>query len=125
MTFQEIWSNAICVSKNLQKRGFQPGQVFTFLVRRSDHLLSILLAAICLVCPINPLHPMLSKEEKIRILKKIQPKVIFCDADLYDQIDEVLKELDLKVKIFTFNGKTDGSEPIENLFSDTNAENYP
>lgn len=112
------------MAKNLQQRGFQPGQVFTFLVYRSDHLISILLAAIYLGCPINPLHPMLSKDEKINVLKKTEPRAIFCDVRFYNRIDEMLKVLDPNPKVFTFDGKTYCTEPIENLLSDIDAENF-
>lgn len=120
LSFREIWANTICVTQNLQKRGFLPGQVFTFLVHRPDHLVSIVLASICLGCPINPLHPMLSQDELVRVLKKTEPAVIFANIDYHSRIDEVLKILGIKTKIFTFDGRTDGSEPVENLFKETN-----
>lgn len=88
----------------------------------SDYLTSVALASIFLACPINPLHSILSKDEIIRSLKKVEPTVIFCDIECYNQIDEALKEMKLNVKIFTLGGKIGDSEPIEDLLAETGTE---
>lgn len=123
MTFNEIRLKAIRTAQNLQKRGFKPRQKFCFLIENHDDLVALVLASIGLACPIVPLCPILSKDEISRILAKIQPPLIFCDAKLYDLLKEVLNELRLNVKVFTFEQYMDDVESIESLFEETGEEN--
>lgn len=122
MTHHEMWLETVSVAQNLQKGGIKSRQVFGFMAANSDHLAPIVLASFCLACPIAPLHPMLSKQEIARILTKTKPSVIFCDADVYNQLDEAVKELSFKVKVFTIGRKIDGVEPIDNLLVETGDE---
>lgn len=122
MTYLQIQQSALRIAQNLQNRGFGPRQPFTFMTVNSDHLTSVALASMFLACPINPLHSILSKEEIIRSLEKVEPTVIFCDFECYNQIDDALKELKINVKIFTLGGQIGNSEPIENLLAQTGME---
>lgn len=123
MNYHEMWQKTIRAAQNLQSKGVQSREVFSFMVNHSDHLVPILLASLCLACPINALHPMLSKQEIIRILIKTKPSIIFCAVDEYYRIYEALKELKLNVKIFTFDGHIEGLDAIEILFAETGIEN--
>lgn len=114
---------SVCAAQNLLKRGIKPREVFGFLADHSDHLVPIMVASMCLACPMATLHPMLSKDEIIRFFLKAKPTVVFCDISACDQLNEALKDLSLNVKVFTFGGKVDGFEPVENLFAETGEEN--
>lgn len=124
MTYHEMWLMTVRAAQNLQKMGFQSHQVFSFMVNHADHLVPIVLASLCLACPINALHPLLSKQEIVRVLSKTKPSVIFCAIDEYNRIDEALKELKLNMRIFIFDGYIEGLETVESLFADTGIENH-
>lgn len=109
-------------AQNLLKRGIQSGDVFGFMIEHTDYLNPIILASLCLACPIAPLHPMLSKAEIIRILMKTKPSIVFCDVSAYYRLNVALKELPFKVEMFTFDGRIEGFEPIESLFVETGEE---
>lgn len=96
--------------------------MFGFLTDHSDYLVPIMLAAACLVCPVAPLHPMLSKDEIVRYFLKAKPSVAFCDVGACGQLTEALKELPFSVKVFTFGGQVDGFEPVEVLLVETGEE---
>lgn len=123
ITYREFRLKTIRVAQNLLKRDFKPREVFGFLADHSDHLVPILLASVCLACPIAPLHQMLSKDEIVRFYQKAKPSVVFCDFGACDQLGEALKELPFTVKVFTFGGQVEGFEPVENLFIETGEEN--
>lgn len=123
MSHHEVWLKTVRVAQNLQKRGFQPGDKFSFMAKNSDELLPIFLASICLTCPIVPLHSMLSKDEIISILEKTEPSAIFCDAEAYDVVNEALKELQSNVKVFIFGEAIDDLEPVGDLMIETGEEN--
>lgn len=125
MTFNEIRLNAIRAAQNLQKRGCKPRQKFGFMSGNNDDLFSILLASIGLACPIVPLSPILSKDEIVRILTKIKPSIIFCDAEakLFDLLKEALDELPFNIQVFTFEQHADDVDTVESLFKETGEEN--
>lgn len=110
------------VAQNLQKRGYKSRQLFCFVAANTDNLAPIYLAAIALAGTTVPLHSMLTKDEMVPILTKIQPEVIFCDDSSYDQLNETLTETQLKPKIFIIGEPVDGVESAENLFAETGDE---
>ncbi|XP_031635434.1 uncharacterized protein LOC116348546 [Contarinia nasturtii] len=122
MTYDELRLKAIRAAQNLQKKGFQYKDLFTFLAVNSDNLCPIVFASSSMGCPINPLHSSLSKEEIAQKFKKTNTKAIFCDVDSYNLICEALNESQLKVPIFTFDGQISTSEPVESLLIQTGNE---
>lgn len=123
MTFSEIRFKAIRAAQNLQRRGFQSREKICFMTINNENVLPILLASIGLVCPIVPLFPILAKNEIVRILTKIKPHVVFCDAELFNLLNEALKELKFNIEVFTFGQHVDGIESVETLFQETGEEN--
>lgn len=78
-----------------------------------------MLASICIACPINCLDPLFSKTEITHMFSITAPKIVFCDADVYDLVRECLTELENDASIFTFCGTADDSVSVEQLFEDT------
>lgn len=112
----------IRAAQNLQKLGVQPHQVLSFMVNHADYLTPILLASMCLGCPINAMHPLLSKQEILQVLTKTKPSILFCTVDEYKRMVEVLMELKMNVNIFILDGKIDGLGSVEELFVETGTE---
>lgn len=124
MTFGEIRLKAIRAAQNLQAMGFRPLQKFCFMTIHNENLLPIVLASIGLACPIVPLYPLLSTDEIVRILTKIKPSIVFCDANLYNQLNDALNKLQFKMKVFLLDDvHLDGLESVVNLFHETGKEN--
>lgn len=122
LTFQEIRLKSIRVAQNLLKRGLQIRDVVGILTDHGDFVVPIMVASICLACPLAPLHPMLSKDEIVRFFLKAKPSVAFCDIGACNQLNEAISELPFTVRVFTMGGKIDGFEPVENLFVETGEE---
>lgn len=122
MTFADIHRKTIRAAQNLQKRGVTSNQVFGIMADNVANLAPIVFASLCLGCPINPLHTGVEKSDVIRMFKLTEPSLVFCDVKVYDLIAECLMELKITAKVFTFNGGTDDSESVENLFIETGIE---
>lgn len=122
ITFNEMRLKTIRAAQNLQKMDVQPRQVLGFMAGNSDHLAPIFLATICLGCTTAPFDPMLSKDELIRNIKKTKPTIMFCDANVYNQMNEALKELKWNIRVFIFGDHIDGIEPAESLLAETGNE---
>lgn len=110
------------VAQNLRKRGYKSRELFCFVAANTDDLLPIYMASIALACTTVPLHSILTKDEMVPILTKIQPTVIFCDDSSYDQLNESLIESQLKPKIFIIGKPIDDIESATNLFIETGDE---
>lgn len=122
MSFNEIRIKTIRAAQNLQKRGYEPKQVFGLMAKNSHHVAPIVFASICIGCPINTLDPTFGKTELIYMLKTTKPALMFCDVEVYDLVAECLAELKNDAKIVTFGGSTDGADSVENLLAETNTE---
>lgn len=123
MTFNEIRIKSVRAAQNLQKRGYGSKQVFGVLARNSHHLAPIVFASISIGCPVNALDPSFGRIELIHMLKVMKPALMFCDADVYNLLKESLTQLGNGAEIFTFGGSNNETEPVENLFSETENEN--
>lgn len=51
-----------------------------------------------------------------------RPRLVFCEIKVYDAIVDVLAELKINARVFTFNGSQGDSIPVENLFAETGIE---
>lgn len=117
-----MYLKTIRTAQNLQNRGVQSRQVFSFMVNHADYLTPVLLASMCLACPINAMHPLLSKQEIAQVLTKTKPTILFCAVDEYGRIEEVLQELKMNITVFTLDGNINGLESVEELFVETGTE---
>lgn len=124
MTFDEIRLKSIRAAQNLQKIGYRSHGKFCFMTINNENLLPIVLASTGLNCPICPLFPILSVDEIVRILTKIKPSVLFCDANLFDLMKEAMNRLQFKMKVFLLDDvHVDGVETVMTLFQATGEEN--
>lgn len=107
----------IRAAQNLQKCGFKKGDVVALLAPDVPSLAPIAFGAICMGLPIMNM-PRPSK----RIFKKTEPKLLFCSCKDYDDIADMLTKLQLKPKIYTFDGIKGGSEAAEKFLDETGIE---
>lgn len=122
MTFDDIRERTIRTALNLQKRGYEAGQVFGIMAKNSHNVAPVIFAAYCLGCPYNSLATSFVKEEMKHMLNITKPSLIFCDVEAYEKMVESLAECEIEAKIITMNGKIDGCEQIEELFVETGLE---
>lgn len=124
MTYDEIRIKTIRAAQNLRNRGYQSKEVYSFIVGNVDDLAPLLFATFCNGCSVNGLDPSFKKVELMYMLGIINPNVIFCDIEIYDRVNECLRELKISAKIYTFGGCKDNSEAVEVLFGETGNENF-
>lgn len=112
----------IRAATNLQKIGCEPGDIICIIAKNSHFVAPIVLASICIACPINCLDPLFSKTEIIHMFSITAPKTVFCDCDVYDLVRECLAELENDAAVYTFGGTTDDSISVEQIFEETPEE---
>lgn len=122
MTFDEIKTKTIRAAQNLQALGYKREQVFGLIAKNSQNVAPIAFASFAIGCPINSLDPSFGKTEFMHMLKITKPVLVFCDVSCYEILSECLTELESDARIFTFGGSFGRSEPVENLFKETQRE---
>lgn len=93
------------VAIKLQKFDLKFGDVVGFVSRNSTFLAPAVLGCVLLGLPINPLSVFLEVEDIALVYKQTKPKLIFCDSDQVEKIEEVLRTLKIEMRIVTLDGK--------------------
>jgi 4-coumarate--CoA ligase len=122
MTCEQTKISSIRISQNLMKLGFKRDDVFGFICRNSTQLPAAIYGSILIGAPINPLDVAFKKEDIVQMFTQTQPKLVFCDADVYEKTKLALDELENKPKIVTLRDKIDGVSYIEDLLATTGNE---
>lgn len=116
-TFDEIRMMTIRAAQNLQRHGFKKGDMLAIMARDVPSLAPIAFGAICLGLPI-----MNMPEATKRIFENRAPKLLLCLAEDYEEMADMLTNLNVKPKIFTFDGVAGDSEAAEKLLDETGIE---
>lgn len=122
MSFDDIRLKTIRAAQNLQKRGYEPRQVFALMAKNSHHVAPIVFASMSIGCAVNTLDSSFGKIELRHMLNMTKPVLMFCDVESYELVKECLTELGNDAKIFTFGGGKGEAETVENLLSETSRE---
>lgn len=122
MTFDEIRIRSVRAAQNLQARGYKPREFVTVMVKHPPNVVPIVFASIAIGCPISILDNDFDRALTIHKLKLIKPVLVFCDTEYYQSLNDCLLEVGCNTKVFTFGASVCGSEPVENLFKETQKE---
>lgn len=124
LTNELIRLKTIRAAQNLQKLRYAKGDIFAICARNSHYVAPIAYASLCLGCPLNTLDTSFGEAELTHMLSITKPKVVFCDTDVSEAIENVLEKLEIDARIFTFGGQCGNSVPVEELLTETNDEEY-
>lgn len=112
----------IRAAQNLQKYGYEKGDVFGIVSKNHHQLAPIVFASLCTGNPINTLDVSFTENEMSHMLNTTKPKVVFCDYDVIDIVKKSLKNVNNDAKIFTFCKTIGGYTPVSDLFAETSRE---
>ncbi|XP_037030798.1 luciferin 4-monooxygenase-like [Bradysia coprophila] len=116
-TFDELYDRTVCVAENLQKIGCKQGEVFIFYTNNTADIPAIVYAALCLGCPVTAYVTFASKRENLHYLTVTKPNYVFCDSNIYEDLNECFQELGNEPTFFTFDGQASGSvRSVDSLF---------
>lgn len=109
---------------SLQKLGYEKGDIFAFAAKNSHYVAPLVYSTLCIGCTVSTLDTSFSKAEMIHMLSITKPKLMFCDANIYDLVRECLNELDNNANIYTLSGQKGDSIRVEDLFAESSEENH-
>lgn len=111
----EIYEKSIKIVKFLSSLGLQQHEVVGFIGKNSENQLPIVIACFTLGLPINPLATIMIEAEIIFMYLKTRPKVIFCDANLIENVKSAVEKMKLDCKIFTLINRVKGFQFIDDV----------
>ncbi|CRK97985.1 CLUMA_CG011357, isoform A [Clunio marinus] len=122
MTCEEARIASIRVAQNLTKLGFKKGDVIGFICRNGIRLPPTIYGALLIGAPINPLDAGFKKDDIKHMFAQTQPKLVFCDADVYETTKQALNELDNNAVVMTHREKIEGVVYVDELLAPTGNE---
>lgn len=122
MSCEETRIASIRVAQNLTRLGYKQGDVVGFITRNSSNLPPALYGTILIGAPVNPLEAGFKKDDMKHMFAQTTPKLVFCDADVYETTKTALTELGNEAAVFTLIGRVDGVPFIDELLVPTGSE---
>ncbi|GAB0097523.1 hypothetical protein DMENIID0001_131660 [Sergentomyia squamirostris] len=119
----EIMDATLVIAYNLTKFGCKQGNVITYVCNNSHDLTPAILAGFLLGTPINVIDPGFPKDDILRMFQLVEPYVVFCDDNMADMVESLLKKLGSDAHIFTLGLKIPGFTHIGVLMDDNGDEN--
>ncbi|CAG9771783.1 unnamed protein product [Ceutorhynchus assimilis] len=111
-----VKTRAVRLAIEMTERGVAKNDIILISSKTHAHQTIVLVAALFLgaiVCPISPESP--SKECR-ELVKKLKPKMAFCDGRTVSQIDKVLTTLEITCEIVCFGNEMLGVTQFCKLF---------
>lgn len=122
MTCEELRMKIIRFAKNLKLVGIQENDVVGIICSNSPNLMAYVNGIMQLGAIVNPMFVGHSSDDLINMFKQTEPKLIICDAEIYERVKEVMKELQSDSPIYTTLTQISGVPFVDELFQETGNE---
>ena len=122
MTCEDLRVKIIRVAQNLKKLGIKENDVIGFVSDKSLDQMAFVNGILQLGAVVNAMSPSHGKDDLIKMFRNTEPKIMICNAEIYDKIKAVLTELQNNIPIFTTFGKVADVASVNNLLKPTGQE---
>lgn len=125
-TCEELRLKVIRVAQNLQKLGIQDEDVVAVICSNSLDLMAITNGIIQLGAIINPMSIDHSGDDLVNMFSKTKPKLVICDAEIFEKVRGVMQKLKNDSPVFTTVDHLEGIPFADEYFfaSTGNEESY-
>lgn len=115
LTSNEIKINTTRIALHLLEHNIKMNDCVGIIARNSKHIGAVVFASLVLGCPVNPLDPSFTANDIIHMYRLTKPRVIFCDDDLIERLEIVLKELKSDAIVVSLGKRLDGYHCIDDF----------
>jgi 4-coumarate--CoA ligase len=122
LTCEELRLTSIRVAQNLTKLGIVADDVIGLICSNSNIVTSLLHGCILIGAPINPLDVSFNKNDIRHLFSQTKPKLVICDAKVYEIVKLALNGLENTAKIFITNGEIPDVPKVDELLMPTGTE---
>lgn len=125
MTCEELRLKIVSAAQNLAKLGIKENDVVVTVCANSMDLMTYVNGIVQLGAIINPMSVEHSSADLAHMFKQTKPKLVICDAEVYEKTRKVLNEIKNDSPIYTTLAKVRGVPFADDLFKLTGEEeNY-
>lgn len=124
LTTQEVLSMSSKIALKMLSMGIKQSDVIGIMASGTSYVMPVCFAAFFVGTPFQSIEISLDKESVLHLWNITKPKLIFCDGDVYDFVNEVCHQLDLNCTIFTLNNHKKGVENIEIILENERIEQH-
>ncbi len=110
------------IATSLENMGFKKGDIVGVMGTNSEYLAALAFACFVLGLPVNSLSPTFNKADIVHMLGITRPKIIFCDFNCLDVMEDSLAEIELHSPVFTILERVDSFRFLEDLLEETGNE---
>lgn len=122
LTNEIIQRRIIRIAMNLQKMGYQHGDMIGVVCKNSENLSSVIFGCSVICAPINTLDPNFTKSEIIHMFNKTKPKFVFCDFDNVNVVEYALRDANIIAEVITLIQRVEGFKYVGDLILDVKNE---
>ncbi|XP_017150764.1 luciferin 4-monooxygenase [Drosophila miranda] len=118
LTGAQLAQQSARIAQAFKRLGLYRGDVIGISANNTTYLTSVVIAALLLGIPINPLHPEFAEETVKYMYDITEPKLIFCDVENYPTIQAVNQRLVTPATIYLLNGRLEGVRDVSELLNE-------
>lgn len=122
MTCEELRMKIIRFAQNLKLAGIRENDVVAVICSNSPDLMAFVNGIMQLGAIVNPMFVGHSSDDLINMFKQTKPKLIICDAEIYEKVEEVMTKLQSYSPIYTALTAISGVPFVDELFQETGRE---
>lgn len=123
VTCDDLRTTSIRVAQNLIKLGIKADDVVSVVCRNSSSVSFLLTGCVLIGAPISPLDLSFTVNDLKHSFGITLPKLVVCDVEILDKIQQALRELNHDIKIFvTSNMEIEGASSISHLLASVGTE---
>ncbi|KAJ8946770.1 hypothetical protein NQ318_018979 [Aromia moschata] len=118
-----VRARSIQLALEMKSRGIKENNIVVIFSKSHANQTIAVLASLFLGAIVAPLDPEFSNHECLELLKKLKPKMCFCDTRPMNQVQTVLGQLKLNAPLIHFGVENDGI-PFQTLFIHKEDESF-
>jgi 4-coumarate--CoA ligase len=120
---EELRVSSVYIAQNLIKSGIKADDVIGVICKTSNEVTFLLNACVLIGAPINPLDLSFTKDDIKHLFGQTLPKLVICDLEVFDKVQQALTELKLDSKVcVTSKDMIDGALSFFDLLTPTGNE---
>lgn len=117
-----VRGRSIQLALEMKQRGIGENDIIVIISRNHADQSIVVLASLFLGAIVAPLDPEFSYKECLELVKKLKPKMCFCDIRTVSQMERILPALNYTADLVHFGEKVGASIQFSKLFSHKESE---
>jgi 4-coumarate--CoA ligase len=125
VTCGEMRDRILKIAAHLSGLGLKQGDVIGIVAANTENLAPLVFACFLMGYPVNPLATIMVESDIVHMYSKTKPKVIFCDGNNVNIVQNAVDKLKSEPEIYTIMEKVDGYGCVTNVLKTAKTKTTP